>query len=83
DIVIGQNSKAFDVKKFNARALTHGLLPPSPYQQIDTKTAASSIGRFGSNSLKHLARQLGITLKEENRGWSLWRDVMKGDEKGL
>jgi len=79
DIVIGQNSKSFDVKKFNARAVIHGYGPPQPYQQIDTKTAASEVGRFGSNSLKHLARQLGIALKEENRGWPLWEGCIEGD----
>jgi hypothetical protein len=79
DIVIGQNSKSFDVKKFNARAVIHNMLPPAPYQQIDTKTAASEVGNFGSNSLKYLARQLDITLKDSNRGWELWRECMAGD----
>jgi transposase-like protein len=79
DIVIGQNSKSFDVKKFNARAVIHHMLPPAPFQQIDTKTAASEVGAFGSNSLKYLARQLDITLKQSNRGWELWRECMKGD----
>ena len=79
DIVIGQNSKAFDVKKFNSRAVIHGYGPPQPFQQVDTKTAASQIGRFTSNSLKHLARELGISLKEENRGWPLWRGCIAGD----
>lgn len=81
DIVIGQNSKSFDVKKFNARAIIHGYRPPQPFQQIDTKRAASEVGNFGSNSLKHLARQLEISLKEENRGWPLWRECMRGEKK--
>lgn len=81
DIVIGQNSKSFDVKKFNSRAVIHGMTPPSPFRQVDTKTAASDIGRFGSNSLKHLARMLGITLKDTNRGFDLWRECMAGDAK--
>ena len=79
DIVIGQNSKSFDIKKFNARAIVHGYTPPSSYQQVDTKRAASDVGAFGSNSLKHLATQLGITLKEENRGFPLWRECMAGE----
>lgn len=79
DIVIGQNSKTFDVKKFNARAIIHGMLPPEPFRQIDTKTAASDVGNFGSNSLKQLARMLDITLKSNNRGWELWRECMQGD----
>lgn len=78
DIVIGQNSKSFDVKKFNSRAVINGYLPPSPYQQIDTKRAAQEVGRFTSNSLKHLARELGISLKEENRGFPMWRECMLG-----
>lgn len=79
DIVIGQNSKSFDVKKFNARAVIHGYTPYQPIQQVDTKTAAADIGQFGSNSLKRLAKQLNITLKEENRGFALWRECMAGD----
>ena len=81
DIVIGQNSKSFDVKKFNARAIIKGHRgPPSPFRQVDTKTAAADIGQFGSNSLKRLAKQLNITLKESNRGWELWRECMAGDK---
>ena len=79
DIVIGQNSKSFDTKKFNARAVINGFAPPAPYQQIDTKRAASEVGAFGSNSLKHLARMLDIKLKEENRGFPMWRECMAGD----
>ena len=79
DIVIGQNSKTFDVKKFAARAIIQGMLPPTPFLQIDTKRAASSVANFGSNSLKQLARMLGLSLKEENRGFQLWRDCMRGD----
>jgi hypothetical protein len=81
DIVIGQNSKSFDVKKFSARAIINQFLPPSPYQQVDTKRAASEVGRFTSNSLKHLARELNISLKEENRGFPLWHGCMAGDEQ--
>lgn len=81
DIVIGQNSKAFDVKKVNARFIINGMRPPQPFQQVDTKTAAADVAKFGSNSLKHLARQLGITLKETNRGFDLWRECMAGDEQ--
>jgi hypothetical protein len=78
-IVVGQNSKAFDVKKFNARALMQGHSPYSTIQQVDTKISAGRIGRFGSNGLKHLSRQLDITRKENNRGFPLWRECMRGD----
>ena len=37
DIVIGQNSKQFDIRKINARLIESGYHPPSPYRQIDTK----------------------------------------------
>jgi hypothetical protein len=80
DIVIGQNSKSFDVRKFNARAVIHGYTPPSPYLQIDTKRAAAEVGSFGSNSLKHLARMLNVPLKEENRGFPMWREVMANEQ---
>jgi hypothetical protein len=80
DIVIGQNSKSFDTKKFNSRAIIHGYTPPASYQQIDTKRAAQEVGQFGSNSLKHLARMLGISLKEENRGFPMWREAMAGED---
>jgi hypothetical protein len=78
DIVIGQNSRSFDTKKFNARAIINGMSPPSPYRHIDTKVAAKEVGRFTSNSLKHLSRELGVTHKEENRGFPMWRECISG-----
>lgn len=78
DIVIAHNGKAFDVKKTNARFLYHGLLPPSPFKQIDTLTEARKHFKFNSNKLDDICNLLGIGRKIKHEGFSLWLKCMKG-----
>lgn len=40
DILIGHNSDAFDIKKFNARAIYHGLPVLPPKRTVDTLKVA-------------------------------------------
>ena len=81
DILVGHNSKAFDVKKANARFLVNGLLPPSPYKQIDTLQIARSRFKFGSNKLNDLGVALGVGKKLPHTGAHLWFSCMAGDPK--
>ena len=81
DILVGHNSKAFDVKKANARFLVNGLLPPSPYKQIDTLQIARSRFKFGSNRLNDLGVALGVGKKLPHTGAHLWFSCMAGDPK--
>lgn len=80
DILCGHNSDAFDLKKFNTRALFHGLPPIPPKQTIDTLKAARKHFKITSNSLAYLARFLGLEAKDESPDWDL---CLAGDAEAL
>ena len=83
DIIIGHNSKAFDMKKINAYAIMNGLPPPSPYRQIDTLIEAKKHFKFERNTLKYIADALGCSPKldhAEFKGFELWKECMAGNE---
>lgn len=83
DIIIGQNSKAFDAKRLNARFMHHGMRPPSPYKHLDTYLIAKNAGSFTKNSLEYLAVFLGCKhskLKHSKfPGQELWNECLKGN----
>lgn len=76
DILIGHNSDAFDLKKYNARAIYHGLAPIPKKQQIDTLKEARKYFKFTSNKLSYLANYLGIDSKDESPDWN---KILDGD----
>lgn len=83
DIVIGQNSKQFDIKKLNARFIMNGIKPPSPYKQIDTKQIASRVFGFTSNKLEYLSEKLCPDVKKSKHskfpGFELWKQCLAGN----
>jgi hypothetical protein len=79
DILLGHNLDSFDIRKANARFLTHGLPPPSPFKTIDTLKIARRAFKFDSNKLDDLGRYLGIGRKLPHTGFHLWRSCMTGD----
>lgn len=85
DIVVGQNSKQFDIKKINARFIQHGMKPPSSYQQIDTKLLAKKHFGFTSNSLEYMSDKLCTKYKKLKHkkfpGMELWTECLKGNKK--
>tara|TARA_R110002153_G_scaffold58217_2_gene159661 strand:+ start:2781 stop:3761 length:981 start_codon:yes stop_codon:yes gene_type:complete len=79
DIVIGQNSKAFDIKKMNARWIMNGYLPPSPYKQIDTLDIAKRNFAFTSRKLEWMTDKLCTNKKLTHgkfAGFQLWKECM-------
>lgn len=80
DILIGHNSDAFDLKKFNARAIYHGLPPIPQKQQIDTLKEARKQFKFTSNKLSYLADFLGIYAKDDSPDWN---KILLGDAEEL
>lgn len=80
DIVVGQNSTAFDVKYMNQRFLIHNLTPPSPYKQVDTKIEAKKIMRLPSNRLDDMGSYFNIGRKIEHDGYDLWKKCIAGDK---
>ena len=57
DIVIGQNSKKFDLKKINAKFIEYGFQPPSSYQQIDVLSLAKKYFALTSNKLEYVSKK--------------------------
>lgn len=80
DIIVAHNGVDFDVKVANARFITHGFTPPSPYKVVDTKRAIKQVARFSSNKLDWLCRQLGLGRKLKHEGFPLWAGCAAGDE---
>jgi hypothetical protein len=84
DVVVGQNSKAFDIKKLNARFIINGMQPPSSYLQIDTKELAKKHFAFTSNKLEYMTDKLCHTHKKTKskkfHGHVLWVECMKGNK---
>lgn len=80
DIVVAHNGDSFDIKKSNARFLTHGLPPPSSYKTVDTLKIARKHFKFDSNKLNDLGEYLGVGSKLKHLGFAIWRGCMAGDE---
>jgi hypothetical protein len=81
DVVIAHNGDRFDIRKANARFVTHGLAPPSPYKSVDTLKLARKHFKFDSNKLDDLGGYLGVGRKLPHTGKHLWLNCMRGDEK--
>jgi hypothetical protein len=79
DIVVAHNGDAFDIKKSNARFITHELPPPSSYKTVDTLKIARKHFKFDSNKLGDLGQYLEIGDKLTTTGWKLWEQCMRGD----
>lgn len=78
DVIIAHNGDEFDIKKANARFVSHGMTPPSSYKTVDTKKVAKKYFRFDSNKLDDLGNYLGVGRKVQTGGFQLWRDCMVG-----
>lgn len=79
DVLVGQNSDQFDVKKMNSRFVIHNLQPPSPYRTVDTLKIARQKFGFTSNKLDDLGEALGLGRKLEHEGYNMWRKCIAGD----
>jgi uncharacterized protein YprB with RNaseH-like and TPR domain len=81
DVIVGHNGDAFDIKKANARFITHGLTPPSPSKTVDTLKIARRVFKFDSNKLDSIGVYLGVGRKLPHTGIHLWLGCMAGDPK--
>lgn len=85
DIILGQNSNAFDIKKINSKFLEHGLGVPSPFKKIDTYVLAKRHFSLTSNKLEYMSKKFNVKYKkqdhEEFSGFKLWDECMKGNLK--
>ena len=81
DVLVGWNSKAFDSKHLKRELLQAGMLPPSPYKEMDLMLAVKSQFKFPSNKLDYVAQTLGVGAKVQHSGFELWRKCMADDKK--
>lgn len=82
DVVVGQNSNNFDIKKLNARFIIHGMNPPSSYKKIDTMRISKKHFAMTSNKLEYLSNKLCTKKKSDHKkfsGFDLWKECMKGN----
>jgi uncharacterized protein YprB with RNaseH-like and TPR domain len=83
DIIIGHNSKRFDVKKLNARFLQNGMSRPAPFEQVDTLLIARKHFALTSNKLEYLSNILCPEMKKSSHkkypGFELWKECMAGN----
>lgn len=80
DIVVGWNSVRFDVKKVQARMISLGMKPPSPFKQVDVMAQKKRITMSNSNKLDDTGEEWGTGRKLPNVGWALWMGCAEGDE---
>lgn len=81
DAVVGWNHKSFDMKHLRREFAEAGLLPPSPWKDIDLLDVVKKNFRFPSNKLQYVSKTLGLKGKVQHSGHDLWVRCMAGDEK--
>ena len=81
DIVVAHNGNQFDQKKVRTRIVIHGLEPPSPFKQLDTKQIAKQYFAFTRNNLKWIAKDLQVAQKGDPGGFETWEGCLAGDKK--
>lgn len=80
DVVMHFNGKRFDVPHLNREFAQYGMLPPSPYKQIDLLSAVKAQFKFPSNKLDYVLKAFGLQQKVKHQGHELWIKCMAWDE---
>lgn len=80
EVIIAHNGDSFDIKKANARFISHNMEPPKPYRTIDTLKLARRYFKFDSNKLDALGQYLKLGRKLPHTGKHLWFGCMEGDK---
>lgn len=82
DIVITHNGINFDIKRLNTRFIYHNMMPPKPFQNIDTLIVAKNAFNFTSNKLDYINSLLGLPKKTET-DFELWAKCFYGEKDAL
>lgn len=75
DLIVAHNNDAFDIKKFNTRALVYGL-PPIHINSVDTLKEARKTFKITSNVLGYLGKFL--ELGDEKFQSPDWNKILDG-----
>ncbi len=85
DIVLGQNSDQFDIKKVNARCVINGIKPISSYRKLDTVKIARRHFGFTSNKLEYMTKKLNKKYTKLSHakfpGMELWNECLAGNKE--
>lgn len=84
DIIIGQNSNKFDIKKLNAKFLEYNLGAPSEYKKIDTMLLARKHFSFVSTKLEYMSKKFCKIKKLAHSkfpGQELWNACKRGNKQ--
>lgn len=82
DVIIAHNLSRFDIKKLNSRFMIHDMIPPSPYQMIDTLQHSYKIAAHSSHKLDWLG-QLVRNEGKINTDYDLWIRCENGEKEAL
>jgi len=83
DIVIGQNSKAFDVKIIVGKFFEHNMGLPSSFRQLDTLCISRKIAKFMSHKLEYMSSKfckIRKLLHNKFPGFTLWHECEIGNK---
>lgn len=83
DVVVGFNSKAFDIKKLQDYFLALGMKPFSPVQHVDVMQEKKKLTSSNSNTLDYTSQEWGYGRKQSHEGWPLWIKCAEGDTEAL
>lgn len=87
DIIVGHNSKSFDVKRLNGKFEEHKIKPPSSFQQVDTYAQSKKHFNFSSHTLDYLLQKLNSPIKKRKHskypGKTLWIECDKGNKQAF
>ena len=81
DVVVGYNSRRFDIPWLQGGFVTVGLPPPAPYKSLDLLAVVRKQFKFPSYKLEYVVKALGIGEKLPHEGFPLWVKCMAGDRK--
>lgn len=78
DVIVGYNSKKFDMKHLNREFILEDLPPPTAYKDVDLLNVVKANFSFPSNKLDYVAGVLLGRHKLSHPGMQLWRDCEQG-----
>lgn len=84
DVIVGWNSKLFDVPVLNSRMLFHGFRPYEPRMHVDLmyKATGSSIA-IGRKSLDNVSKYFGVENRKTPLDPRTWDDADHGDKEAF
>lgn len=80
DVVVHFYGTRFDVPTLNAEFVKNGMLPPSPFKQVDLKKVCKDNFKLISYKLEYVVKYFGVGRKIDT-DYTLWEGCLKNDPK--